>query len=99
MNDLKVFIYKGKNCGACKALGCEKLGPALEEMFCVDSEVIIPEDTKTKAEHQVMAIPTIIIEDQINNKILWKNVGFIIPEEVIKKVGEISEGFRLKQKN
>jgi thioredoxin 1 len=92
--------------GAEKCIPCKMLAPILEEMKKEYKGVLIvkfidvwkPENVAEGKKYKIETIPTQIFFDE-NGKELWRHVGFISKEDMLKKWKELGYDFeKLKKK-
>jgi len=100
-NTIRKPLPKLLDLGAKECIPCKKMAPILDEMEkeykqVLDVEFVDvwqPENKERAIEHRVQVIPTQIFFDPQGRE-LWRHIGFISKEDMLKKWKELGYDFQ-----
>ena len=100
-NSLQKSLPKLLDLGAKECIPCKKMAPILDEMEeeykkVLDVEFVDvwqPENKERALKHKIKVIPTQIFFDA-RGKELWRHIGFISKEDMLKKWRELGYDFQ-----
>ena len=81
----KILKFSAEWCGPCR-----RLKENLKDMDFPMDEINIDENPEMVEEYNIISIPTLIYLDE-NGKTVYRSVGIVTKESILKKIDELNE--------